>query len=333
VIPAASYGIASPWSGTSHLAPAIVWDDIFNLDTRPVGRAEAMSVPAVAKARRLVCETLARYPQRAYQDDVLVSEQPGWTYRTDTAVAPRLRMLWTLDDLFFYGWSLWGVQRGADNSPLDFWRVPKEWWNFDSSGQILVQGEVADASKVVLIPGPFEGMLTAAARTIRGATKLEEQWSARVENPIPLTEIRYTGEEDLSPDEMSDIRDTYIEARSDKNGVVTVTPKGFEVHVHGDQALNLFIEGRNNASLDIARFANIPAAMLDASQVNGSSVDYENVGVGRGDFVNITLRSWALPIEERLSMDDVCPRGTRVAFDLSELVTAPDTGTGPRVED
>ena len=60
---------------------------------------------------------------------------------------------------------------------------------------------------------------------------------------------------------------------------------------------------------------------------------YQNVMAGRSELNDLTLRSWALPIEERLSQDDCLPRGTYAAFDLSALTITPDPGTGPKLED
>lgn len=328
---ATSRGVVSPFAGPNHLARIVV-DDLFGLDTVAVTRNEAMSIPAVAKARNLICGTLARQPLRAYRDGVQLATQPTWLYRTDTAVPPRLRTSMVLDDLFFYGWSLMATERGAERQILDAARVPKERWTFDADGRVLVDDKGVDADEVLLIPGPYEGLLTAGARTIRAARKLEEQWTSRVKNPVPVVEIRYTGDDDLTLEEMRDIRATYIEARNDPDGTVMVTPRGLEVHPHGDAGLELFVNGRNAVTLDIARFANIPAIMLDASNVNATSVNYSNEAVGRSELRDLTLRFWALPLEERFSMDDCTPRGTTIAFDLSDL-TLPDAGTGPTLED
>ena len=328
----ASRGVVSPWAGPGQLAKVVI-DDIFGLDQTTVTRTMAMSVPAVAKARHLICTTLSRQPLRAYKNGEPLREQPSWLTRTDTGEPPRLRMLWTLDDLFFSGWSLWAVNRGAEGQILDARRVPLHLWGFDAEWQVIVGDRHPDADEVVLIPGIGEGLLVEANRTIRGAIDLENQWAARVKNPVPVVELRYTGDEDLTSAEMRQIRDTYVEARSDDNGVVMVTPRGFEVHAHGDQALELFVNGRNAASLDVARYANLPATAADASTVNASSVNYQNNDVKRNELHDYTFRGWAMPVEERLSMDDCVPRGQTVAFDLSALTQMPDPGTGPRLED
>ena len=119
----ASRGVVSPWAGPSTLSRIVV-DDIFGLDTTTVTRTMAMSIPAVAKARHLIATTLARQPLVAYRDGDRMDAQPSWLTRTDTGEPPRLRMLWTIDDCLFYGWSLWAVNRGSGGLILDARRCP-----------------------------------------------------------------------------------------------------------------------------------------------------------------------------------------------------------------
>lgn len=334
--------LASPFVGETHLTPAVVLDDVFKGKVQPVTRAEAMSVPAHARARNIVCGMIARQPIKVYGADGVQLATPTWLTRS-AYFPPRLRMLWTLDDCAHYGWSLWTLDRGAPDARsgradiLDAMRVAPANWNFENGRIVVHDGRgtrrVLEADEYLLIPGPADGMLTAAADTLRGAKDLERQWQARVKHPVPITEIRYTGDDPLEPDEMRDIRRQFITARDDEDGTVMVTPSGFEVHTHGDSVLELFVQGRNAVALDVARFWNMPASQLDASNVNGSSVNYENLAIGRTGLADITLRTWALPIEEALSQDDVLPRGQYAQFDLSALTTGPDTGTGPVLED
>jgi len=337
-----SRALATPFAGDNHLLPAVVLDDIFQGKVKPVTRAEAMSVPTWAKARDLVCSTLARQPVKVYRNGVALDaeDQPTWLTRS-VYFPPRLRMLQTIDDIAHYGIALWVLDRGEPDSSgrrqvLDAFRVTRDKWKIDR-GEVIVTGNDGKSVAIpegnyLLFPGRSEGLLTIAADTIRGAKDLERQWLARVRNPVPLTEIRYTGDDDLESDEMRDIRSTFINARNDDDGIVMVTPRDFEIHSHGDATLDLFVQGRNAVSLDVARFWGMAASLLDASNVNGSSVNYENNAIGRSSFYDLTLRAWATPIEEALSQDDVLPRGQYVQFDLSSLTTT-DTGTGPVLED
>jgi hypothetical protein len=52
------------------------------------------------------------------------------------------------------------------------------------------------------------------------------------------------------------------------------------------------------------------------------------------EFVDFDLTQYLMPIEARLSMDDVTPPGRWVAFDTSSVLT-PETGDGtrPRTDD
>lgn len=324
-------GVATPFPHTGELAKVTI-EDLFGLEVSAVTRSEAMSIPAIAKARELICTTLSRQPLVSYKDATPLTEQPTWLYRTDSAVGPRMRTLWVLDDLLFYGWSLLATHRGADGQILDAARIGIERWRFDGKGNVLVDDQPVNSEQVILIPGVHEGLLKIGARTIRGARLLEDQWTARVKNPVPVVEIRVTGDADLDRDEMTQVRNDYITARNDPNGTVMVTPNGLEVHAHGDNALDLFVEGRNSVAVDVARLTNLPANMLDAANVNASSVNYTNETIGRSEFADLSLRSWALPLEERLSQDDCTARGTYIAFDLSAFAIT-DTGSGPVLKD
>jgi hypothetical protein len=57
--------LASPWSESAGNLQTIVWSDILGEDVieqLPLTRAEAMSVPAVAKARNLLVATISKFP-------------------------------------------------------------------------------------------------------------------------------------------------------------------------------------------------------------------------------------------------------------------------------
>lgn len=340
-----STALATPFAGDSHLNPAFTLDELYEGKIQSVTRSEAMSVPTWAAARSLVCETLARLPLKAYDSTgALLVEQPRFL-QWSRYLPARLRMLWTLDDVAHYGTSLWALERGAADSSgraaiLDAVHVDWHRWHSERVEGVEVMRMLAadgtarylEPDEYILFWGSSDGLLVSAADTIRGAKNLESQWQSRVRNPLPLVEIRYTGDEDLTEDEQRDIRKKYLEARQDPDGVVMVTPRGFQVEAKGADDVNMFVQGRNAVSLDIARFWHVKASLMDASNVNGSSVNYENSGLGRSAFYDIGLRTWALPIEECLSRDNVLPRGTYVAFDLSSLTTA-DTGTGPVRED
>ncbi|MEV7972860.1 hypothetical protein [Cellulomonas sp. NPDC089187] len=316
--------------------------DVFGEGRAPMTRTEAMSVPAVAKARHLVTG-LGRQPLCAYEGATRLPS-PQWMVRTDSETPPQTRMSWTLDDLFFGGWSLWWRENAPDGSLADAVRVPPELWDFDVDGRVHVEGAPAPADRVVLFSGPYEGLLEAGVRTIRAARNLEEAWAKRVQSPIPLVVIKQTvsddelGEVQIDPetgeeiDEGQEVVRAYVDARRDPNGAAAFAPYGYDLEAKGDVRHELFVEGRNAVTLDVGRFANIPGTLLDAS-MSTASLTYSTTEGKRSDYLDMSAAFWLGPIEARLSMDDVMPAGQRAAFDLSNLTVVPATGTAPATED
>lgn len=328
--PVSRVGIRSPWSSTQ--LSNVVLADIFGEDAMPITRAMAMTVPPVAKARHLICSPLARQPLRAYRGTTPLPTQPAWLYRTNTQTHPNIRMLWTLDDLLFGGWSLWAVERGVNGDILDAVRVAPELWSFGTDGQVEVGNTTPEADEVILFSGPFEGLLESAAPTIRAARDLERAWHARARSPIPLIDLHRTTDDEMDPDEVEAMIDDWASARLDPHGAIGSTPSTVEVNALGQADPQMFIEARNAMRLDIANHTGLPASLLDGS-MSTASLTYSTTEGRRSDFQDYSLVMWQDPIEARLSMDDVTPRGTRIAFDLTDLTTLPQSGTGPARED
>jgi hypothetical protein len=331
-------GIRSPWS-TSNLQAAVL-ADVFGTDALPVSRTEAMSIPAVAKARHLVCTVLPNYPLVEYEGEAVTSDQPSWLASTTSQTSPLSRLLWTLDDLYFGGWALWSVDRedaepGVLGEIRDAVRVPPEMWNFENvtgTTRILVDGTPAEEGEVILFPGPFEGMCEVASRTMRGAVAIERAWVGRAESPIPAIDIHQTDDVQLDDDEIDDLLDEWSAARRDPRGAIGYSPNNIEIRALGTVDPQLFVEGRNAIRLDIANFSNVPASYLEGS-LSTASLTYSTADGNRNELLDLGLGMWRSAIESRLSMDDVSPPGRRIAFDLTALTELPHSGIAPARED
>lgn len=326
-------GVASPWSSgelTRWAAADILGDDV--AAQLPVTRAEAMCVPAIVKARSLICGTLSAQPLAVFRGEEKVAPGPLWLTRTDEgAEAPAERMLWTLDDVLFEGVSLWGVDRDSRGQVGRAWRVPLGDWEIDDDLTILVNGRPAQRAEVVLFQGPQEGLLTIARNAVRGDLAMARSWQQRVTSPVPLVELHGTDPTDaLTSAEAQELVDAWEVQR--RKGGTAYTPPAIELRVHGDKATQLFVEGRNAARLDWANYTALPAALLEGSQAS-ATLTYVTTEGKRSEFVDYSLRYWALPIEARLSMDDVVPRGSRVAFDLQWLSSPAAPAQAPARED
>lgn len=322
--------IASPWSpGLTANVVAADWlgaaEDLF-----PVSREQAMKVPAVVAARNLIALALSQGVLRCFRGETEI-DPPVWTYRTDSDVPPQVRMAWTVDDLLFGGFSVWEVARAKSGAIGDAVRVPPERWDWDADLRILIDGDPVQAKDVILFTGWDDGLLYTGNTAIRHALGLADEVARRVRVPQAHTTLRATSPEvDPTDDEKRALLASYADARRQRDGAVSWVPYGIEVDNGGEAPVSLYEQGRNAAVLDIARLTGVPATLLDASGV-ASSLTYQTTVMSRS-LLNDRRRERATAIEARLSMDDVTPRGTRIALDLS-AITGPDTGLPPVTED
>lgn len=330
--------VRSPWSSTSLTRIALA--DLAGVLPGEVTRAKAMLVPAVVRARGLICGTLSRYPLTLWQpnpddptgDSDVRLPTPAWMTSTKTLQSPRLRMLWTLDDLLFSGLSLWAVERAGDGAITDSLRVPPPEWAVDpDSLGVKVRGTTASAEEVILFEGPQEGLITIAADAVQASLDMSRAWRARVKSPVPLVELHNTDpNDDLTDDEIRDLVDSWETARSE--GGTAYTPATIQTNVHGAVVADLYVEGRNAERLDWGNYTNLPASLLDGS-MSTATLTYSTSEGKRAEFVDYSLSYWASPVEARLSQDDVTPEGTYSRYDLSWLTNPKQSGLLPGQED
>lgn len=320
-------GVRSPWSSAQ--MTRIAWADIFGETDTPPTREDAMRVPAIVKGRSLIIGTLARQPLVKFRGDAVIPSD-AWMYRTNSDVPPQVRMAWTIDDLIFYGVSLWAVERSALGVILDAVRVPYEWWEVSPDLELLVNGVPVEARDVILFEGPQDGLLEMAQDDIKAARAMTRAWANRVDAPVPLVELHETSEGGLEDHEIEELVDDWEDAR--RRGGTAFTPKSIETKVHGQTPTDLFVQGRNAGRLDIANFLALPASLLEGSSAV-ASLTYSTSTDDRNELVDLSLSYWATPIEARLSQDDVVPRGQRVGFNLTYLSAPTQPAQGPASED
>lgn len=324
--------IASPFNPPADQLSAVVWADLIGTEYAPLPRAAAIALPAVARQRHLLAGTIARLALRVLKVDTELAEQPRWTTRTDRPVSPYHRMLWTVDDLLFHGWSLWRAERGFGGILLAVDRVPFERWDTDTVGRLRVDGEYVNSDQIILIPGPHEGILNFGAAAIRRAIANADAASNAARNPSAYLELHYTGDQDLTDAEIDRNITRWAQARRGENGGVAWTSKHLEVKEHGSHESQLLIEGRNADAVDMSRLVSSPAAMADATTA-GASLTYETTEGRNGQFIDYGVGLYMDAIAARLSMDDVVPAGQRTAFDTSLIRDLAPPATGAPTED
>ncbi|GAA1012175.1 hypothetical protein GCM10009551_097930 [Nocardiopsis tropica] len=342
-LPAAAAGAVpmpyeSPFASPNHLLPLASPPDA------PVTltRERALSVPAVKRARDLIAANIARCPMVAYKGETALVDQPGFLSRTDGPVGPFNRMLWTVDDLIFYGWSLWAVQRGAPSSEerlgpvLAAERVPFERWDF-VDGRIHFDGAPVDAASVVLIPGINEGILRLCGTAIDHAIALNAAAAKSGRVPASQYLLKQIDGPPMTDAEMERLSTDFATARMAGDGRAVVSNRNMDVKEMGRVDPALLIAGRNTAAIEVARLMGVPASMLDAGlDGNGGSINYGNADVRNRQLVDYGLAPYMGAVAGALGLDTVVPRGTRIEFDTTTLldvanksVEVPDDNDAP----
>lgn len=321
---------ASPHSTGEHMSKIVAADIIGRPITGPVSRREAIRLPAVARARGLIVTTIARIPLviDAGEGDAAPADPPAWITSTAGALTPFHRMLWTVDDLFFYGWSLWAVDRDGAGAIVAAERIPYEHWSFDAAGAIEVNGSPAPADSVILIPGVTEGILVYGEDTLRQSARLSRAADRAAENPAAQVELHQTNDAPMTEEQVNRLIARWAAARRGEHGGVAYTSNAIEVKEHGSSSEHLLIEGRNAAAVDVARHAGIPATMIDAT-LSGSSLSYSNTAARLSELVTFGLAPLMAAIAARLSQDDVTPTGVTLKFDTETTLSGlADLGAG-----
>jgi hypothetical protein len=306
-----------------------------------------MMVPAVARARHLTAGAIAGCPLTTWAGGVQTLPTPTWATATDGQLgalpaerrralwlhagqSPWWRMLWTVDDLIFYGAAVWIVTQFEDSDPagrpLRMARLPWSTWQVDEQGRITdPDGKPFPDNALRVFPGPHEGLINFAARTIRNASVLESTAADIARRPF-RTELHQTTDIELTPAERSDLITRTRQALADNAGIL-FTNAAIETKDHPIDSADLLIDGRNAAAVDIARDVSIPAAMIDATTA-GASLTYETTAGRNAEWIDYGLSLYMDAITARLSMDDVVPQGTSAAFDTTDLteLSVPPTG-------
>jgi hypothetical protein len=239
--------------------------------------------------------------------------------------------LWTTDDLLFHGESLWLVtDRLTTGYPSRLVRVPYTHWTIENGQVVDLDSKPFPEADLVWMPGPNEGVLGFGASSLRMAYDLERNAADVAMRPLRL-EVHQTSAAELTPEERREIVGEVRAAMAANDGVL-FTNNALELVEHRVDSDALQLGARNASALDVARLANMPAMMLDAT-AQGASLEYQTMTGRNQQWLDYGLALYMDAIEARLSMDDVVPAGQRVAFDTTDW-TAPDASdTGPALED
>ena len=293
-----------------------------------INRGDAMMVPEVARARNIICGTIGELGMHSYNEltGAKIEGRP-LLKQPDPALPRVVTMCWTVEDILFKGHAFWLVLEVSpeDGRPIACRRIDPTRVTFTTDLQtdeilngFYLDGNLCPGSGVgslIMFSGMDEGLLNRGGRTIRTALELEMAVSRMAAEPNPTMVIKNTGV-DLPPEQVSSLLAQWKLARSQRataylSGPLDVTTFGYDA---GQMQL---AESRLNTAAAIARLCNIPAWYINAES---ASATYSNVSQERRSLVDFSLKIYMACISERLSMNDITPRGSVVKFDLDDYL-------------
>lgn len=291
-------------------------------------RSDAMQVPAVARARGIMCGTVGSLPLHAYNKttQARVYGNPLLT-QPDPSIPLSVTMAWTAEDLLFNGVAYWQILAvsNEDGRPTQARRIDplNVTFNTSTSGaeidQFYVSGQPVPMSGVgslIMFNGIDEGILSRGGRTIHSALQIEKAISRMAAEPVPATVLKNSGV-DLPADQVTNMLSAWKKARQERStaylsGQLDIQTLGF------DATQMQLAENRMGMASEIARMVNIPAWYLNAE---AASMTYTNVTSERRSLIDFSIKpTLLLPIEQRLSMPDITPITQEVRFSLDEYL-------------
>lgn len=296
--------------------------NLFDLDYVNIDRSTAMSIGAVAKIRKTACGFIGRMDLVTYRGSERLQRQPKVIAQPESGRPRFVTMAWVVEALMFYGRAWFTVEEryAEDGRPARLRFVPEWKAETDSNGQLVkAYGVAVNSFDVIRIDGIDEGLLNYGQGTLREARAIDLAAGRASDNPVPSINLKQTGGDPLTEEQIDALVERWATARRGKNGGVGFTNQSVEAEAMGQPVEQLLIDGRNVAALNIARSMGFPAWTVDAA-VNGSSITYSNSPSRTRELIDYGLAPYMAAIEGRLSMDDILPAGTWCRFDYSDLL-------------
>ena len=333
--------ITAPAYNSAPLGAAAGASQIGQFYSYSVGAFEeaALSVPTIARAVSLLSTVVGTLDMKSYvlqwngeEYEKIYVEGESWMTRPDPKVTRNFIMAKTAKDLILYGRAFWAVtSRYSTGFPATFqWlpanlvqspnNAPPEW--FGPADELEFNGLPLDTSNVIQFLNGNIGVVYSGRRAIQISLKLDQSAERFASNEIAAGYLQQRGGEPMSGEELGEMAAAWAaNRRTNAIGALNefVTFQSFDQ----DPSKLQLVEGREYQTKELSRLMDIPAYLLAIDQ---SGMTYANAQQARQDLLLFGARPLLHAIEERLSMDDVLPRGRHTQFDLDEYVGeyAPD---------
>lgn len=333
--------ITAPAYNSAPLGAAAGASQIGQFYSYSVGAFEeaALSVPTIARAVSLLSTVVGTLDMKSYvlqwngeEYEKIYVEGESWMTRPDPKVTRNFIMAKTAKDLILYGRAFWAVtSRYSTGFPATFqWlpanlvqspnNAPPEW--FGPADELEFNGLPLDTSNVIQFLNGNIGVVYSGRRAIQISLKLDQSAERFASNEIAAGYLQQRGGEPMSGEELGEMAAAWASNRR-TNAIGALNEFVNFVSFDQDPSKLQLVEGREYQTKELSRLMDIPAYLLAIDQ---SGMTYANAQQARQDLLLFGARPILHAIEERLSMDDVLPRGRHTQFDLDEYVGeyAPD---------
>jgi HK97 family phage portal protein len=313
-------------------APQVMGENlptIYNAIIPRVSRHDAMSVPSVARARNLICGTVASIPLEYYKISTgEVIAPPRWIKQLSKNQPSFITISWIVDSLLFYGVSyLLVTERYAeDGRPASFEWVANTRVTFTTDlygihvTQYYIDANPVDMNDIVTIQGFDEGVLDRSGRTIQAAIDVDRAAAVNSANPQPVGVIKNSGA-DLPPAEVQGLLAAFKRARTNNSTAYLTSTLDYSPVAFSPKDM-LYNEAIQNLSTQVARAMNVPAYYLSADQ--NATMTYSNVQDERKQFYALSIEPYIQAIQSRMSMDDISTAGHEVKFCVGDTFLKQD---------
>jgi len=327
--------ITAPAYNSAPLGAAAGASQIGQFYSYSVGAFEeaALSVPTIARAVSLLSTVVGTLDMKSYvlqwngeEYEKIYVEGESWMSRPDPKVTRNFIMAKTAKDLILYGRAFWAVtSRYSTGFPATFqWlpanlvqspnNAPPEW--FGPADELEFNGLPLDTSNVIQFLNGNLGVIYSGRRAIQIALKLDQSAERFASNEIAAGYLQQKGGEPMSGEELGEMAAAWASNRR-SNAIGALNEFVNFVSFDQDPSKLQLVEGREYQTKELSRLMDIPAYLLAIDQ---SGMTYANAQQARQDLLLFGARPLLHAIEERLSMDDVLPRGRHTQFDLDEYV-------------
>lgn len=287
-----------------------------------ISRAEALGVPAIKRARDLICGGIGQFPLVLLDPD---GKPTDWSLlkQPEAGVPRSVTVTRTIEDMLLTERAWWTTTHvGWHGKPAEVSRLEAEsvaivprYVNY-GYGQALVWPEIPG---LIRFDSPNGGLLSSPA--IRAYIALSRIAMQAVDGAPPIDWFTAAEDEEDPPDpEIEETLDDWATARRLRR--TAFVPNHLKYNRDGFNPEQLQMsQAREEAIKEIARLTGIDGEDLSVAT---TSRTYFNAQDRRRDRLEGVLGPYMTAVEGRLSMEDVTPRGYTTKFETSSYLRLDD---------